>query len=73
MGLRDFFKPVPTWSADQVREFLKGQNPAEFNLVDVREPSEYEKEHLPGARHIPLAQLARRIRELDREKPTIAY
>ncbi len=57
MGLRDFFRPVPTWTADQVREFLKGRNPSEFNLVDVREPSEYEKEHLPGARHVPLAQL----------------
>ncbi len=73
MGLRDFFKPVPTWTADEVREYLRGRNPAEFNLVDVREPSEYEKDHLPGARHIPLAQLPHRIRDLDREKPTIAY
>ncbi len=73
MGLRDFFKPVQTWTADQVREFQKGRSAVEFNLVDVREPSEYEKEHLPGARHIPLGQLPHRIRELNREKPTIAY
>jgi rhodanese-related sulfurtransferase len=73
MGLIDYFKPVATWSSDEVREFLKDRNPEDYNLVDVRQPVEYEKEHLPGARLIPLGELNMHLEELDPEKPTIAY
>lgn len=31
----------------------------DVDLVDVREPSEWAGGHLPGARHVPLATLAR--------------
>lgn len=73
MGMLDYFKPVSTWSADQVREFLKGKDPEDYNLVDVRQPSEYERGHLAGARLIPLAELSSRLSELDPEKPAITY
>jgi rhodanese-related sulfurtransferase len=33
-------------------------------LVDVREPAEWSAGHAPKARHIPLSQLAHRVREL---------
>lgn len=33
-------------------------------LVDVREPHEWQAGHAPKARHIPLAQLPHRVREL---------
>jgi rhodanese-related sulfurtransferase len=73
MGVRDYFKAVPTWSADEVRAFLKGKDPGDYNLIDVRQPAEYEKEHLPGALLMPTGELASRLGELDREKTTIAY
>jgi rhodanese-related sulfurtransferase len=73
MGMLDYFKPVSTWSTEQVREFLKGKDPEEYNLVDVRQPSEYERGHLPGAQLIPVAELSSRLNELDPEKPTITY
>ena len=73
MGILDYFKPVDTWSSDQVRQFLDGKSPQEYNLVDVRTPKEYEEEHLPGARLIPVGELESRWKELDRNKPTIAY
>jgi rhodanese-related sulfurtransferase len=38
-------------------------------VVDVREPWEYQKGHVPGARLIPLGQLASRAGELDPERP----
>jgi rhodanese-related sulfurtransferase len=73
MGVLDYFKPVPAWTAGEVREFLDRRNPQEYNLVDVRTPREYEKEHLPGARLMPMGELENRLRELDPEKVTIAY
>ncbi len=73
MGVLDYFKPVPTWTAEEVREFLNRENPQDYNLVDVRTPREYEKEHLPGARLMPMDELEDRIRELDPEKVTITY
>ena len=73
MGVLDYFKPVSTWPAEKVREFLRGKNPQEYNLVDVRQPQEYEAGHLPGARLIPLGELEGRLHELNPNKPTIAY
>jgi rhodanese-related sulfurtransferase/rubrerythrin len=73
MSFLDIFKPVTSWSAAQVREFLEKHVPEEFNLVDVRRPSEYEKSHLPGARSVPVDDLQERIGELDPALPTITY
>jgi rhodanese-related sulfurtransferase len=73
MGILDYFKPVSTWSAENVREFLREKNPQDYNLVDVRQPKEYEHGHLPGAQLIPVGQLEGRLKELNPEKPTIAY
>ena len=73
MGVIDYFKPVETMTAEEVREFLKGRDPREYNLIDVRQPREYEQGHIPGARLIPVAELPSRLAELDPRKPTIAY
>ena len=42
-------------------------------LIDVREPDEYSGPlgHIEGARLIPLAQLNKRVSELDREHPIV--
>ena len=73
MSILDYFKPVSTWPPERVRQFLKEKNPEEYNLVDVRTAKEYEEGHLPGARLIPLGELADRLSELDPLKTTIAY
>jgi sulfur-carrier protein adenylyltransferase/sulfurtransferase len=73
MRLMDHFKSVPTMSADEIREFINGRKPHEYNLIDVRQPAEYEKEHLPGAMLIPLGELNGRLAEIDPAKPTIVY
>jgi sulfur-carrier protein adenylyltransferase/sulfurtransferase len=73
MGVLDYFKPVSTWTAQQVREYIDSRASGEFNLVDVRQPGEYESGHLPGARLIPVGQLSDRVSELDPSKPAIVY
>jgi 3-mercaptopyruvate sulfurtransferase SseA len=73
MGLSDYFKPVPKLSAGKIQEFLKENNPDEYNLIDVRQPREYELGHLPGAQLIAISELPSRMSKLDPEKPTITY
>lgn len=47
------------------------QNSEEITVIDVRESSEVATGKIPGAKHIPLGQLALRIGELDKNKTYI--
>jgi len=40
-------------------------------LLDVREPSEYQKGHIPNAANIPLDQIRSRLKEIPRDKEII--
>ncbi len=40
-----------------------------FPVLDVRRPPEYKLGHVPGAKHIPLDALPRRMDEVDRREP----
>lgn len=73
MRILNFFKPVSTWLPEKVRLFLKENNSEQYNLIDVRTPEEYEQGHLPGARLIPVGELADRLSELDPKKTTVVY
>lgn len=73
MSILNYFKPVSTWSTEKIRKFFQEKNPEDYNLVDVRTSKEYEQGHLPGARLIPVGELANRLSEIDPKKPTIVY
>jgi len=73
MSFFDFIKPVSTWSPEKVQEFLRNNHPDSLTLLDVRQDAEYRREHLPGAVHIPLAELEDRLDELDPGRPTVVY
>jgi rhodanese-related sulfurtransferase len=42
-------------------------------LVDVRAEHEWEAGRIPGAIHVPLAELAERTGEIDKERPVVLY
>lgn len=42
-------------------------------LIDVRVDHEWETGHIAGAKHLPLAELAERTGELDKERPVVLY
>lgn len=44
-----------------------------LQVVDVRSPEEWSGGHLPGAIHIPLAQLPDRLGELDASEPIVLH
>jgi len=73
ISLKQLFAPLASLDADEVREFIASHPEGTYTLLDVRQPTEYEKEHIPGAKLIPLPQLADSLSALDPEKPTIVY
>ncbi len=73
MRVLDFFRRVSEWKVQKVRDFLEDNEPEDYNLLDVRQPAEYEESHLPGAKLIPVGELPDRLAELDPEKLTITY
>jgi sulfur-carrier protein adenylyltransferase/sulfurtransferase len=45
----------------------------QLEIIDVREPYEWEIGHIPGARLVPLASIAEEIPRLDKRRETILY
>jgi len=73
MDLLNYFKPVASMTAEAARVYMKGKNPEDYNLIDVRQPAEYQLRHLAGARLMPVGELQDHLSEVDKAKPTIAY
>ena len=73
MRFLDLFERVKTLEADEARQWIDGQTPESFTLLDVRQPEEYERGHIPGALLIPLPELEERLGEIDPKKPVLAY
>lgn len=42
-------------------------------LVDVRAEHEWEAGRIAGAKHLPLAELAERTGEIDKDRPVVLY
>ena len=71
--LKKLFSPVEGLEPDAAREFISQHKEGAYTLLDVRQPGEYEKDHIPGATLIPLPQIHDALDKLDREKPVIVY
>lgn len=48
-------------------------DPSRFFLLDVRPEDEFRHHHLAGAHNIPLGELGRRMHEIPRHRPVVAY
>ncbi|NTV12707.1 MAG: sulfurtransferase [Desulfobulbaceae bacterium] len=67
------FTPVKNLSPEEARAFMAGRAAADYQLLDVRQPAEYEQGHISGARLLPLKELPARLAELTPDKPVLAY
>ena len=68
--MRDHFLEFEI-SPELVNEMVEsGEEPI---LLDIREDWEWEKAHLEGAIHIPLAELGMRTAELDPQSEIVVY
>ncbi|WP_163339664.1 rhodanese-like domain-containing protein [Desulfopila sp. IMCC35008] len=73
MNILSLFQSTDNISSEQVRLLIKETPAEDIQLVDVRQPSEYKQEHIPGAILIPLKELPQRKHELNRLIKTIVY
>lgn len=42
-------------------------------ILDVRSAAEYDKGHIPGAVHVPLAQVGDKVKKLKKDKDLVVY
>lgn len=71
--LRDYFERPETMSTLTMHEVLEEVRNQRVILLDLRNEDEYATGHLPGARHVPVADLARHVAELPPDTPILAY
>jgi len=71
--LKKLFTPVKSMEPEEARKFMAEHEEGKYTLLDVRQPGEYEEEHLPGAKLIPLPKLSDSLKEVDARKPVITY
>ena len=69
MVFRNFFSKAAV--AEVTAEETRIRQQAGAVRVDVRELSEWQQGHIPGAIHIPLGSLSRRKQELDPSREVI--
>src|SRR5680860_546697 len=55
------------------REAQRAIEAGEVELIDVRTPHEWEAGHLPGARHLPLNDLAGAAADLEADRRLLIY
>lgn len=63
-----FADPEHELTPERVSELLER---GEIELIDVREPYEWEAGRIEGARHIELERLAGRAGEIPRDRPVV--
>lgn len=73
MRWKQFFTPAKSMSTTEAKSFMAERSQDEYNLIDVRQPAEYGASHIPGSKLIPIADLDRRLDEIDPSKPTLVY
>jgi len=73
ISLKKLFTPVKSINSEEAKKFMAGKPEGAYTLLDVRQPGEYEAEHIPGAKLIPLPGLKEGLRQMDKQKPLIVY
>lgn len=65
--------PPENISPDALRKYLSTRPESKYLLVDVRQPEEYEEDHIPGATLIPVHELVRRLDEVAGDRELVFY
>jgi rhodanese-related sulfurtransferase/DNA-binding transcriptional ArsR family regulator len=72
-AMRQLGTPDGTWQGEGRETLLRKARRGDVVVLDVRPRSEYDRQHLPFARSMPLSELRARLAELPRNKPIVAY
>lgn len=55
-------------SVNELKQFMELELNEPISIIDVREVYEYEAGHIPTAKNMPLSELPRMMRNLDKEQ-----
>lgn len=72
-ALRELGTSASAWHGEDRDALLRKARKGEVVVLDVRPRNEYDQQHLPFARSLPLAELRARLAELPKGKPIVAY
>jgi len=70
---KQFFTPAKSIGAAEAKTFMAERSQEDFNLIDVRQPKEYADYHIPRSKLIPIADLDKRLDEIEPSRPTLVY
>lgn len=73
MNWKNLLSSTTDFRPDEARVFMESRKTGDYQLIDVRQPKEYEAGHLAGAMLIPLKDLPDRLVGLDKNKPVLVY
>lgn len=71
--MRELGTSDAAWRGEGRKALLRKARAGEIVVLDVRPRSEYDRQHLPFARSVPLGELRARLAELPKDKPIVAY
>lgn len=60
-------------TSTEAQEYCRATAIETYQLIDVRQPGEYQNGHIPGAKLAPLGELVSGQVELNKSKPVIVY
>jgi rhodanese-related sulfurtransferase/DNA-binding transcriptional ArsR family regulator len=72
-AMRELGESDSAWHGENREALLRKARRGEVVVLDVRPRSEYEQQHLPFARSLPVSELRARLAELPKDKPIVAY
>lgn len=64
---------VKSMNAEEARKFIADNPEGTYTILDVRQPWEYGKGHLPGGKLIPLGELMDSLKKMQKDKPIIVH
>lgn len=71
--VRLYLTQIDALEAVPAKDVLQRARKGLVTLLDVRPPEEFAAGHVPGAVNIPIRELAKRFKELPKNKEVIAY
>jgi len=73
MALRSLLESRAALVGIDRKAILRQAQHGEVIVIDVRPEEEFAAGHLPYARSLPLAELKKRLKQLPKDKPVVAY
>ena len=73
MRWKQFFTPTKSMNSTEAKQLLQNHELTDVQILDVRQPAEYQAGHIAGAVLIPLPRLSDSFDLLTKDRPLLIY